>query len=215
MPLRALLYVRAKDVPALAKAYPWTFRTKLELAAELVRWLTVWLGRTGKALWLVADGGYAKRPFLRPVLTLGLVVFSRLRKDAALRSLPTTPRRRGRRGPLPTYGKDKIDLAKRAGHQRGWRPVECVQYGRRVVKTIKTFEATWQPVGGRLRVVIVREHDGWLAYFCTDPRVTAETILEVMADRGASNRCSRMSRKSRARASSRCGTSMPASGRWR
>jgi hypothetical protein len=185
LPLRALLYVRAKDVPALAKAYPWTFRTKLELAAELVRWLTVWLGRTGKALWLVADGGYAKRPFLRPVLTLGLVVFSRLRKDAALRSLPTTPRRRGRRGPLPTYGKDKIDLAKRAGHQRGWRPVECVQYGRRVVKTIKTFEATWQPVGGRLRVVIVRERDGWLAYFCTDPRVTAETILEVMADRGA------------------------------
>ena len=37
LPLRALLYVRAKDVPALAKAYPWEFRTKLELAAELAR----------------------------------------------------------------------------------------------------------------------------------------------------------------------------------
>src|SRR5436190_1914629 len=35
LPLRALLYVRAKDVPALAKHYPWEFRTKLELAAEL------------------------------------------------------------------------------------------------------------------------------------------------------------------------------------
>ena len=34
-------------------------------------------------------------------------------------------------------------------------------------------------------MVIVREEDGWLAYFCTDPRVTAETVLEVMADRGA------------------------------
>jgi hypothetical protein len=185
LPLRALLYVRVQDVPKLAKEYPWTFRTKLELAAERVGWLTLWLGRTGKALWLVADGAYAKRPFLRPVLALGLVVFSRLRKDAALRTVPTTQRRRGQRGPLPTYGKDKIDLAKRAGQKRGWRQVECVQYGKRVVKTIKTFEATWPPVGGRLRVVIVRESDGWRAYFCTDVGVTAETILEVMADRGA------------------------------
>jgi hypothetical protein len=185
LPLRALLYVRAKDVPELAKAYPWEFRTKLELAVELVRWLKAWLGHVGKALWLVADGGYAKRPFLRPVLALGLVVFSRLRKDADLRGLPPTQRRPGRRGPLPTYGKDKIDLAKRAGRKRGWRRVECVQYRKRVVKTIKTFEATWRPAGGRIRVVIVREPDGWLAYFCTDPGMAAETVLEVMADRGA------------------------------
>ncbi len=112
LPLRALLYVRAKDVPELAKAYPWDFRTKLELAVELVGWLKAWLSHVGKALWVVADGGYAKRPFLRPVLALGLVVFSRLRKDANLASLPTTTRRPGQRGPLPTYGKDQIDLAK-------------------------------------------------------------------------------------------------------
>jgi hypothetical protein len=185
LPLRALLYVRAKGVPELAKAYPWDFRTKLELAAELVRWLTLWLGRTGQALRLAVDGAYAKRPFLKPVLRLGWVVFSRLRKDASLRGLPTTKRRHGRRGPLPTYGPDKIDLAKRAGQKRGWRPVACVQYGRRVAKTIKTFLATWRPAGGRIRVVIVREQDGWLAFFCTDPTVTAAAILEAMADRGA------------------------------
>jgi hypothetical protein len=185
LPLRALLYVRAKDVPRLAKAYPWQFRTKLELAAELVRWLVSWLGRTGKALWLVADGAYAKRPFLKPVLALGVVVFSRLRKDADLRGLPPTQRRRGQRGPLPTYGTDKIDLAKRAGQKRGWEQVECVQYGRRLTKTIKTFEATWRPAGGRIRVVIVREDDGWRAYFCTDPSLAAAVILEAVADRGA------------------------------
>jgi hypothetical protein len=185
LPLRALLYVRAQDVPKLAKDYPWDFRTKLELAVALVRWLLVWLGRTGKALWLVVDGAYAKRPLLRPALALGLVVFSRLRKDARLRSVPPTQRRRGQRGPLPTYGKDPIDLAKRAGQKRGWQQVACVQYGKRVTKTIKTFEATWGPVGGRLRVVIVREQDGWLAFFCTDVGVSAVTILEVMADRGA------------------------------
>jgi DDE superfamily endonuclease len=185
LPLRALLYVRARDVPALAKAYPWEFRTKLQLAAELVRWLLVWLGHTGKALWVVVDGAYAKRPFLKPALALGVVVFSRLRRDAHLRGLPPARRRRGQRGPLPTYGKGRIDLAKRAGQKRGWQRVECVQYGERVVKAVKTFLATWRPAGGRIRVVIVREDGGWLAYFCTDPTVSAAVVLEAMADRGA------------------------------
>jgi hypothetical protein len=185
LPLRALLYVRAQDVAALAKDYPWDFRTKLALAVDLVRWLTPWLEHGGKTLWLVADGAYAKKPFLRPVVALGWVVVSRLRKDARLWSLPRTTRRRGQRGPLPTYGKEKIDLAKRAGQTRGWEPVACVQYGRTVVKTIKTFVATWRPAGGRIRVVLVREVDGWLAFFCTDPLVSAVAILEAMADRGA------------------------------
>ena len=129
LPLRALLYVRAKDVPALAKDYPWEFRTKLELAVALVRWLTVWLVPADKALWLAANGAYAKRPFLRPVLALGLVVFSRLRKDAGLRSLPTTTRRRGQRGPLPTYGQDKTTWPSVLA-RNGVGEVQCVLYGK-------------------------------------------------------------------------------------
>jgi hypothetical protein len=185
LPLHARLYVRAKDVPALAKMYPWEFHTKLELAADLVRWLLTWLGQTGKTIWLAADGAYANRPFLKPVMALGVVVVSRLRKDAHLRSLPATKRRPGQRGPLPTYGKRRIDLAKRAAHPHGWQPIECVQYQETRVKTIKTFLATWPPAGGLIRVVIVREKVGWLAYFCTNPEATAAEILEAMADRGA------------------------------
>jgi hypothetical protein len=185
LPLRALLYVRAKHVPKLAKEYPWEFRTKLELAVELVQWLVAWLGRAGKELWLAVDGGYAKAPFLKPAKALGVVVVSRLRHDANLRGLPPATRRRGQRGPLPTYGKEKVSLAKRAGQKRGWQEVECVQYGAKVTKTVKSFEATWRPAGGRIRVVIVRERDGWLAYFCTDPEATAAEVLEAMADRGA------------------------------
>jgi hypothetical protein len=60
-----------------------------------------------------------------------------------------------------------------------------VQYGQKVVKTIKTFEATWRPAGGRIRVVLVREDDGWLAFCCTDPTMPVTAILETMADRGA------------------------------
>lgn len=185
LPIRALLYVRAKDVPALAQEYPWDFQTKLELAAELVAWLLLWLRQTGKAVWLVADGAYAKRPFLKPVLALGVVVVSRLRRDAHLRTLPPAKRRPGQRGPLPTYGKARISLARRANQRRGWQKVECVQYGEKVVKEVKEFLATWRPAGGRIRVVIVREEDGWLAFFCSKCEATAAEILEAMADRGA------------------------------
>src|SRR3954463_6312846 len=50
---------------------------------------------------------------------------------------------------------------------------------------IKTFLATWRPASGIIRVVLVRQRDGWLAYFCTDPVVSAAAVLEMMADRGA------------------------------
>jgi hypothetical protein len=72
-----------------------------------------------------------------------------------------------------------------AGQRRGWQEVECEQYGRRVLKKVKTFVATWRPAGGAIRVVVVVEDGGWLPYFCTDPNATAEEVLEAAADRGA------------------------------
>src|SRR5947209_2767601 len=69
LPLRARVYLRAKDVAPLTKWYPdLKFQTKLELAAELVRWAADWLQFTGQKLWLVADGAYAKRAFIKEVL---------------------------------------------------------------------------------------------------------------------------------------------------
>jgi hypothetical protein len=156
------------------------------MAAEQLRWLKPWIDCGFEELWAVVDGAYAKRPFLRPARQHGFTVVSRLRKDAALWSLPepVAPDQRGPGRP-PTYGKQRLSLAKRAGQTRGWQEVQCVQYGRKVTKTIKTFLATWRPAGGVIRVVIVQEEDGWLPYFSVDPEVTAEEILEAMADRGA------------------------------
>lgn len=93
-------------------------------------------------------------------------------------------REAGQRGPLPTYGKERIDLAKRAGQPGGWQQVECLQYGERVVKTIKTFEATCRLAGGRIRVVLVKEEDDWRAYFRADTAASVVGILEAAADRG-------------------------------
>jgi hypothetical protein len=184
LPLRNSLYVRQKDIAQLDKDRQVPFRTKLELAAEQLHWACLWRGPRYQEVWAVVDGGYSKRPFLRQANKEQAVVVGRLAKNAALWSLPLEPPP-GRRGPKPTYGKQRIVLHLRAGQQRGWEQVECVQYRKKVTKTVKTFLATWKPAGGLIRVVIVREEDGWRAYFCTKPEATAAEILEAVADRGA------------------------------
>ena len=187
LPLRAFLYVRKRTIPSIPANYRWTFRTKLELAGTLIRWAAGILHQAGKTVWVVADGAYAKRPFLKVALAAGVTVVSRLRKDAALRDLP--PRRkkgqRRGRGRPPTYGKNRISLAKRAGQPGGWQTAECTLYNQTATKTYKTFLATYVPAGGIIRVVLVKEDDGWVAFFCTDPEATVEEILEAFADRAA------------------------------
>jgi hypothetical protein len=184
LPLTAALYVRKKDVAQLPPERKRPFRTKLELAAAQLAWLALWSEHHFDERWVVVDGGYAKRPFLKAAREQVFTVVSRLRKDAALWSLPV-PKPPGQRGPQATYGKQRISLAKRAGQRRGWQHVECEQYGRRVVKKVKTFQATWRPAGGAIRVVLVEEEDGWLPYFCTDPEASVVEVLEAAADRGA------------------------------
>jgi SRSO17 transposase len=184
LPVQAQLYIRQTDLAALPPDRRRPFRTKLELAAQQLDWLKPWVDQAYTERWVVVDGGYAKKAFLRAALAGGWVVVGRLRKDAALWSVPG-PKPAGRRGPAPTYGKERLSLAKRAGQARGWQQVECVQYGQKVTKTIKTFLATWRPVGGLIRVVLIQEQDGWVAFFCTQPEATAAQILEAAADRGA------------------------------
>ena len=58
-------------------------------------------------------------------------------------------------------------------------------YGKPVTKTLKTFLATWRPAGGVIRVVLVQEDHGWVAFFSTKPEATPQEILEAAADRGA------------------------------
>jgi len=186
LPLQGQLYIRQADLDQLPPERARPFRTKLEMAAAQLAWLKTWAGSHFAERWAVVDGAYAKRPFLQPAQEQGFTVVSRLRKDAALWSLPEPipPAERGPGRP-PTYGKRRISLSKRAGQPRGWQEVECLQYGVQVTKTIKTFLATWRPAGGVIRVVLVREQDDWLPFFCVDPAATPEEILEAMADRGA------------------------------
>jgi len=47
LPLRSLLYVREIDVPKLADKYGWEFRTKHQLAVELLTWFIATLKKLG------------------------------------------------------------------------------------------------------------------------------------------------------------------------
>jgi len=187
LPLRSLLYVRQVDVPKLKDKYDWAFHTKHELGVQLLTWFvnTIRSLKIEAAVWLVVDGAYAARPFLKPVMNLGITVVSRLRRDACLFGLPgrPDPHRRGRRA---IYGKNKISLAKRAAHAKGWQTITYQCRGVEVTRQHKTFVATSRLTGGVIRVVIVRFEDGgWAPYFCTSEAATAREILEAVADRWA------------------------------
>jgi hypothetical protein len=185
LPLRAMLYVRRQTIPSIPRKRRWRFATKLQLAARLVEWIVPLLKKAGKSVWIVIDGGYTKRPFLKRALASGATIVGRLRRDAALRTLAPEPRpgqRRGRGRPRK-YGKQRISLPKRAGHRRGWQTVECTVYGRTTTKTYKTFLATYPPAGGLIRVVIVKEDHGWHAFFCSDINASVREILEAFSDR--------------------------------
>lgn len=185
LPLRAMLYVRRQTIAKIPKWRNWTFATKLILAARLVEWIAPLVKQARKTLWIVVDGGYVKAPFLKRALRTGATIVGRLRKDAALRDLPRKPRRgQRRRGRPPKYGKHRISLVKRAAHRGGWQAAKCTVYNQTVIKLYKTFLATYRPVGGLIRVVIVLEEDEtWHPFFSTDPQATAVEIIEAFADR--------------------------------
>jgi hypothetical protein len=189
LPLLARMYVRQKDIAAqhLTCLRKVTFQTKLVMAGALVAWAAAWLRFLGRQLWVVADGAYAKRAFLKAAAVAHTIVVSRLRKDAALLDVPAPVAPGKRRPGRPrTYGKKAISLAKRAGQSRGWQSGTFVLYGTAMTKQYKTFLATYRPAGGLIRVVLVKEDDGsWRAYFCTHADATVAEILEAVADRSA------------------------------
>jgi hypothetical protein len=61
LPLLSRLYVRKKDLPAIDPKHRPEFRTKLELAVELLRWAKPWLDLLGNS-WPEVFSGHALGP---------------------------------------------------------------------------------------------------------------------------------------------------------
>jgi DDE superfamily endonuclease len=191
LPLWASLYVRQCDVPSLPRdVTPWEFQTKLELAATMIgATADSRKGRWDGPVWLLTDGGYAKRPVYAAIKKAGWVMVTRLRSDAHLNDLPPAlkPGQKRGRGRPRIYGTKRIKLALRAGQRRGWEAIEVVMSGGKVKRwEVKTFLATWRVAGGVVRVVLVREESdrsNWRAYVCSDPEATVQEIAQGVADR--------------------------------
>ena len=172
-----MLYVRQKTIPTIPKKRGWRgFTTKLELAARLVEWIAPLVKQAGKSLWVVVNGGYTKKPFLRRVMQLSKVmVMGRLRKDAAPARLASAIEARTATWTRSSrkYGKNRDQLGQ-TGRTIGkaGKAIECTVYGKAVTKTYKTFLATYDPVGGVIRVVLVKEDHDWYAFFSTDPKAS-------------------------------------------
>jgi len=184
LPLLAKMYIRVKDIGSVPKAYKIRFQNKLQQAAKLVKWASGCCKRLGKELWIVTDGGFTKAGFLKPTISLGVTIITRLRKDAALHALPKKVKKR-KRGRPRKYG-HRIYLQNEAAEKKGWFSIEVSLYGEQQSKQVKMFKATYRPAGGEVLVLIVREGtDCWRAFMCTNLSATAEEILEAVADRFA------------------------------
>ena len=161
------------------------------MAAEAVTWLRLAdCPADAGPPWVVVDGGYAKREFLKPAKRAGFVVVARLRKDAALCDLPPVLAAGSEAGPGPPADlRQEPPEPGQAGRPDGGagRTVEVrTTTGRAVTKRYKTFLATWRPAGGVVRVVILKEDDGsWRAFLCTDAEASVEAIVQAILDRWA------------------------------
>ncbi|MFO0957386.1 MAG: hypothetical protein U0800_07945 [Isosphaeraceae bacterium] len=123
------------------------------------------------------------RPTSLPAMALGMTVVSRLRKDAALRTVPG-PRPAGKRGRPRIYGPDVIDLARRGGQRRGWSTGTMIYlYG--VAVRSRSTRRSWRPRRRRPgRSGGPGRRAGRLAaYFCTDTSASVADILGAVADR--------------------------------
>jgi hypothetical protein len=109
LPLSGRLYFRKSQLPARSGAAgpKEVFRTKCELAVELIREQARISG--GRHL-AVFDSGYALKSVVRPLVASeeGLPrveSLTKLRHDARLHALPPKDRPKGKRGPMPKWGK--------------------------------------------------------------------------------------------------------------
>jgi hypothetical protein len=178
-PISAELYLRQKEIDKLKEKYDRKFKTKTTIAVEMVKRLVPKFKGLEKTVEIIVDGGYAKDTVLLPLGKLdGVTTITRLRRDAALFEIPPKPTKRGKGRPK-VYG-NRIDVKSMIESSRGWRYVECRQYGQVTKKRVKWFIATSRLTRGKpIKVVLIKEDDGtWVPLMSTDASMEVREMLE-------------------------------------
>jgi hypothetical protein len=170
LPIAGQLYFRKSQLPERPKEPGHTepFRTKCELAVELIREQA----RINSGPHLgVFDGGYALKNVVRPLVvpqdgSPRIEFLTRLRHDARLHALPATVRPKGKRGPMPKWGK-KLAPPRQGGRWPGkWQEGVAYIYGRRRKVRWKEVVCLWRVSGHDVPVkAVVAEVEGYKKRF--------------------------------------------------
>lgn len=190
LPILFRLYRNKKE--CINKRQP--YRKKTELAREMLDVFHGWVG--DRRVELAADAAYCNDTVTRG-LPDSFVLLGAMRPDAVLTALPTDPRsgaqggRRRKRGDaLP-----KPEALARDDQHR-WQTCEAVLYGHPRKVRYKQMCGQWYRACGvrLLRIVIVQVRTGTIGlrvFFCTDPTLSVQQILEGYAGRWSIETCFR------------------------
>jgi hypothetical protein len=185
LPLSGRLYFRKSQLPSRSGAAgpKEEFRTKCVLAVELVREQAKILG--GRHL-AVFDGGFALssvvRPLVEPEEGKPRVEFlTRLRHDARLHALPPQERPKGKRGPMPKWGK-KLPPPRQGGRWcRQWQGGHTFLYGRRRKLLWKEVVCLWRVSGHAVAVkAVVARVEGYKKRFTLVSSATELSGLQLV-----------------------------------
>jgi len=170
---------------AIGQAKPGEYRTRPQLAREMIALLACWLPH--RTIHVVGDSAYAGKSISRH-LPDNVHLTSRMVMNAALYDLPPkrrprqrgAPRKKGKRLPSPAQ------LA--ASRKTRWTKMTVHIYGKRVRVWYKTCVALWYNSAGPrpLRIVVVRDPSGRRrddCFFSTDLSLSPKAILELFAMR--------------------------------
>jgi hypothetical protein len=190
LPVSGRLYFRKSQLPNRAGvAGPKeVFRTKCELAVELIREQARITG--GRHL-AVFDGGFALQSVVRPLVSPEaegggkapprVEFLTRLRHDARLYAVPPAERPKGKRGPMPKWGK-KLPPPRRGGRwTRSWQVGYAFLYGRRRRVQWKEVVCLWRVSGHDVLVkAVVARVEGYKKRFTLVSSATELSGLQMV-----------------------------------
>lgn len=176
---------RSICLPVLFRLWrPGVGPTQVALAAELARAIAT--AHPDRDLIVLGDGAYAGAALSPADLPENVTVIARARRDIRLHA-PPPPRRPGQMGRPRTKGEALRSLRERAQAGGPWRHARVEAYGERREVEVAEQSGIWPRVWGatRLKAVALRDEREAdqidMVVICSDPRLSAQRILELYA----------------------------------
>lgn len=168
---------------AIGQAPPREYRTRPQLASEMIALLASWLPE--RTIQVLGDSEYAGQSISRH-LPPNVHLTSRMVMNAALYDRPPKPPKNRRGAPRKKGQRLDSPVQLAASQKVPWIKTKVTLYGRGVRVWYKTCVALWYNSAGArsLRIVVVRDPSGRRkddCFFSTDLNLSPKAILELFA----------------------------------